>query len=133
MTTKKKKAYVYRPVLDKTPNEMTARERAELLAHEIMADVQASESELADAIETEITRFANRRDVLFRILRDLEDAGQLRGQAYEGLRPVIALAQKALMCLHIEVESSVADDVTAKVNAALVDTAVKWVEELRRY
>jgi len=52
--------YQYRPVMDKKPDEMTIRERAEFLAHEIFEDVMAPEEEIADAIEVEIRRFARR-------------------------------------------------------------------------
>lgn len=51
--------YVYKPVMDRTPDQQTIRERAEFLAHEIQHDVLAPEEEIADAIEHEILRFAH--------------------------------------------------------------------------
>lgn len=56
----KRAGYVYRPVLDRLPRHQTVRERAEFLAHEIFADRLVPEAEMADAIETEIRRFAKR-------------------------------------------------------------------------
>lgn len=61
--------YQYRPVLDRSPWHQTIRERAEFLAHEIMGDIQAPESEIADAIETEIERFARPADLSKAIAR----------------------------------------------------------------
>ena len=56
----RREGYQYTPVLDRTPSHQTIRERAEFLAHEIFADRLAPEEEIADAIETEIHRFARR-------------------------------------------------------------------------
>jgi len=69
------KPYEYKPVLDRTPNHQTVRERAQFLAHEIMEDVMAPELEIAEAIETEIIRFES--DAL---LRAAEVMHRLRAQ-----------------------------------------------------
>ena len=72
MATTKKAAYQYQPVTDRTPNQMTMEERACFLAHEIQEDVLADEQELAEAILTELQRFAFRRDVLHQIRADFQ-------------------------------------------------------------
>lgn len=94
------RSYVYQPVLDRRPDNQTPRERAEFLAHEIFHDRLAPESEIADAIEAEIKRFAAIEIVQARAFRAVVEVRRGPLKTHRNGTTAYAWALVVLSCGH---------------------------------